>query len=228
MSDQPSILIVEDQKKVARLLSAYFLAEDFKVDVLHHGDQVISSVIENRPDIILLDIMLPGLDGVTICRHIRKIDTIPIIMITARVDETSILEGLETGADDYICKPFSPKQVVARVKTVLRRCGYDKAKAPRQVGLFSVQSDVRDVSIGSKLLNLTPVEFGILSIMMNRPNTIFSRQELLSMVQGYEHGGYERTIDTHIKNLRKKIASALPNQQVIVSVYGAGYKFCPE
>ena len=222
------LLTIDDSKAVRMIIKKAFKDFDIEIPEATNGVEGLAAASRESPDIILLDIMLPGLDGVTICRHIRKIDAIPIIMITARVDETSILEGLETGADDYICKPFSPKQVVARVKTVLRRCGYDKAKAVRQVGLFSVQSDVRDVSIGSKLMNLTPVEFGILSIMMNRPNTIFSRQELLSMVQGYEHGGYERTIDTHIKNLRKKIASALPNQQVIVSVYGAGYKFCPE
>ncbi|MBU1342506.1 MAG: winged helix-turn-helix domain-containing protein, partial [Proteobacteria bacterium] len=176
-------------------------------------------------DLILLDIMLPGMDGKKILREIRKFSSIPIIMLTARIEEIDILLGLELGADDYILKPFSPREVVARVKAVLRRTREDINPEKIIIGPFSLSPQCHEVKINDRVLKITPNEFGILKTMVSRPNRVFSRGELVGRVQGYNFDGYNRTIDTHIKNLRKKIAAHLPGTEVIHSVYGTGYKF---
>ena len=160
-----------------------------------------------------------------LCREIRQVSNIPIIMITARVEEIDRLLGLELGADDYICKPFSPREVVARVKTVFRRVHAEPQSNNLVVGSISLDDETHQVMIVNQVLNLTPNEFGLLKIMMSRPNRVFSRSELINRVQGYGFEGYDRTIDTHIKNLRKKIGRLLPGQEIISTVYGIGYKF---
>jgi two-component system response regulator BaeR len=219
------ILIVEDEQKIAELLCDYLQAAGFRASAQNNGERVIAQVKKDPPNLILLDIMLPGKDGMQLCREIRQFSNIPIIMITARVEEVDRLLGLELGADDYICKPFSPREVVARVRAVFRRVHAEPGADHLVVGSISLNAETHQVMINKKVLNLTPSEFGLLKIMMSRPNRVFSRSELISRVQGYEFEGYDRTIDTHIKNLRKKIARRLPGQEVISTVYGIGYTF---
>ena len=220
------ILIVEDEQKIAKLIGDYLEIAGFKTSRLERGDKVIPFIKRDRPDLILLDIMLPGMEGTDVCREIRKFANIPIIMITARVDEIDRLLGLELGADDYICKPFSPREVVARVKAVLRRA-FPKPDAKRRLnaGPLTLEEDTHQVLIDDYNLNLTPSEFGLLSVFMSYPNRVFSRSELLDKVQGYQFEGYDRTIDSHVKNLRKKIAAKIPDMEIISTVYGVGYKF---
>ena len=219
------ILVVEDEEKIAGLLCDYLKAAGFRTSTQNNGDHVLSQIQKGAPDLILLDIMLPGKDGMEICREIRQFSNVPIIMITARVEEIDRLLGLELGADDYICKPFSPREVVARVKAVLRRVRAKPRANHLVVGSISLDDETHQVMIDKNVLKLTPNEFGLLKIMMSRPNRVFTRSELINRVQGYDFEGYDRTIDTHIKNLRKKIARRLPGQDIISTVYGVGYKF---
>jgi two-component system response regulator BaeR len=226
---QEHILIVEDERKLADLLRDYLSEAGFTVTWLDRGDRVVSRVKQDPPALVLLDIMLPGMDGTEVCREIRKFSKIPILMITARVEEVDRIIGLELGADDYICKPFSPREVVARVKAVLRRAYSEPETTRLAVGPISLDETTRRVSVNDEeVLNLTPSEFGLLKIMMAHPGRVFSRGELLDKVQGYQFEGYDRTIDTHIKNIRKKIAEKLPEREVIHTVYGIGYKFDSE
>ena len=219
------ILIVEDEEKIARLLCDYLKESGFRTSTQGNGNHVIAQVKKDSPDLILLDIMLPGKDGMQLCREIRQVSSVPIIMITARVEEIDRLLGLELGADDYICKPFSPREVVARVKAVFRRVHTEPPMNNLVVGSISLDDETHQVAIGKQVLDLTPNEFGLLKVMMRRPNRVFSRSELINRVQGYDFEGYDRTIDTHIKNLRKKIAQKLPDQEIIGTVYGVGYRF---
>jgi len=220
------ILIVEDEQKIAKLIGDYLEMAGYKTSRLERGDKVIPFIKRDRPDLILLDIMLPGMEGTDVCREIRKFADIPIIMITARVEEIDRLLGLELGADDYICKPFSPREVVARVKAVMRRT-FPKPAAKKRLnaGPLTLEEDTHQVFIDDYNLNLTPSEFGLLSVFMSYPNRVFSRSELLDKVQGYQFEGYDRTIDSHVKNLRKKIAEKIPDMEIITTVYGVGYKF---
>jgi len=219
------ILIVEDEEKIASLLCDYLKEAGFRTSTQNNGDRVIAQIKKDPLDLILLDIMLPGKNGTELCREIRQFSNIPIIMITARVEEIDRLLGLELGADDYICKPFSPREVVARVKAIFRRLHAEPKTHNLVVGSISLDDKTHQVMIAKQLLNLTPNEFGLLKIMMSQPNRVFSRSELINRVQGYDFEGYDRTIDSHIKNLRKKIAQKLPGQEIISTVYGIGYKF---
>ena len=219
------ILIVEDEEKIASLLCDYLKEAGFRTSTQNNGDRVIAQIKKDPLDLILLDIMLPGKNGMELCREIRQFSNIPIIMITARVEEIDRLLGLELGADDYICKPFSPREVVARVKAIFRRLHAEPKTHNLVVGSISLDDKTHQVMIAKQLLNLTPNEFGLLKIMMSQPNRVFSRSELINRVQGYDFEGYDRTIDSHIKNLRKKIAEKLPGQEIISTVYGIGYKF---
>ena len=219
------ILVVEDEEKISRLLCDYLEKADYRTSIQSNGDHVISWIKKDMPDLILLDIMLPGMDGLELCREIRKFSNVPIIMITARVEEIDRLLGLELGADDYICKPFSPREVVARVKAIFRRMHAEKPTHSLVIGPISLDNETHQVMIDKQVLNLTPNEFELLKILMGRPNRVFSRSELINRVQGYDFEGYDRTIDTHIKNLRKKIGEQLPDQEIISTVYGVGYKF---
>jgi two-component system response regulator BaeR len=219
------ILIVEDEEKIASLLCDYLKEAGFRTSTQNDGDRVIAQIKKDPLDLILLDIMLPGKNGMELCREIRQFSNIPIIMITARVEEIDRLLGLELGADDYICKPFSPREVVARVKAIFRRLQAEPKTHNLVVGSISLDDKTHQVMIAKQLLNLTPNEFGLLKIMMSQPNRVFSRSELINRVQGYDFEGYDRTIDSHIKNLRKKIAEKLPGQEIISTVYGIGYKF---
>ncbi|MCP4715163.1 MAG: response regulator [Deltaproteobacteria bacterium] len=221
---QHHILIVEDEQKIALLIQDYLQQEKFRTTIISHGDQVLPAVRKSPPDLVLLDIMLPGLDGLAVCREIRKFSFLPIIMLTAKVEEIDRLLGLEMGADDYICKPFSPREVVARVKAVLRRTRPEPAEQKLVRGPLTLDADSRQATVNGTLLMLTPSEFKLLQVFMSTPNKVFSRDELVQRIQGYDYEGYERTVDSHIKNLRKKTAALLPGQEVIMTVYGVGYK----
>ncbi|NDV22921.1 response regulator [Desulfovibrio sp. JC022] len=229
---QEHLLIVEDEQDIAEILHDYLVREGYRVTVKHQGDGVVDFVKNNRLSVILLDIMIPGMDGKTICREVRTFSDIPILMITAKVEEIDRLIGFELGADDYICKPFSPREIVARVKAILRRipdtsssAGFESKKEKHlSAGPFELDKACRVASIKGVELQLTPSEFGILAVLMKRPGRVFSREQLIEITQGYTHEGYSRTIDFHIKNLRKKIAEQLPKQKIIQASYGAGYK----
>mgnify|MGYP001423430537 CR=1 FL=1 len=221
------VLVVEDETKLAVLLKEYLERANYRVTCLERGDQVIAYVKQHHPDLILLDLMLPGMDGMEVCRELRKFSTVPIIMITARVEEIDRLLGLELGADDYICKPYSPREVVARVKAVLRRLYAQPSEKRLTSGGIELNEDTHQVWVEGHEIKLTPSEFKLLKVVMAHPGRLFSRADLVNLVQGYEFEGYERTIDSHIKNLRKKISSAGLEREVIMAVYGEGYKFSP-
>lgn len=225
MNSNLNILIVEDEKKIADLLRDYLVQSGFSVTSYERGDQVVAHVRNKTTDLILLDIMLPGMGGIEICQQIRKFSNVPIIMVTARVEEIDRLIGLELGADDYICKPFSPREVVARVKAVLRRINPIQEEKTRTLRSITLDREKHVALVQGHELKLTPIEFGLLKTLMAHPDRIFSRNELIRTVSGYEFGGYDRTVDSHIKNLRKKISILLPDQQVIATVYGFGYRF---
>ena len=221
---QQRILIVEDEQKIARLLQDYLQQNGFQTTIIGRGDQVLPAIKKSPPDLVLLDIMLPGLDGMAVCREIRKFSFLPIIMLTAKTEELDRLLGLEMGADDYICKPFSPREVVARVKAVLRRTRPEPAEKKLVQGLLTLDADSRQVTVKGTPLEVTPSEFKLLQVFMSSPNKVFSRDELVQRIQGYDYEGYDRTVDSHIKNLRKKISAHLPGQDIITTVYGVGYK----
>ena len=218
------ILIVEDEPDIAGILRDYLVKEGCRVTVMAHGDEVVSFIRNGNLSMLLLDIMIPGMDGKTICREVRKFSDVPIIMITAKVEEVDRIIGFELGADDYICKPFSPREVVVRVKAVLRRSVTQPDEGILSRGPVRVDRASRMITVAGHELSFTPSEFDIFSIMMESPNRVFTRSQLIEAVQGYNYDGYERTIDFHIKNLRKKIAKYLPNQKIIQSSYGLGYK----
>jgi len=223
MTETANILIVEDEDKLAQLESDYLLNAGFTVDIIDNGDNVISSVKQQQPDLILLDLMLPGKDGLSICREIRSFSSVPIIMITARIEEIDRLLGLEMGADDYICKPFSLREMVARVKAVLRRQHLPVESPQSQV----IQLDNHSFRVLAKGLEieLTSVEFQLLQALHHQPGRIFSRAKLMNLIYSDQRVVSDRTIDSHIKKLRKKLSELLPDQELIHSVYGAGYRF---
>jgi two-component system response regulator BaeR len=218
------VLVVEDEAKIASLLRDYLEKSGYRASLIDRGDGVIPFIRNSHVDIILLDVMLPGMDGMDVCREIRKFSQVPVIMLTARVEEIDRLLGLELGADDYICKPFSPREVLARIRAVLRRVNPVVEGRTIRAGAIVMHEETREVSINGFALKLTPIEFGLLRIMLSHPGRVFSRSELVSRVQGYDYEGYDRTVDTHIKNLRRKMAEFLPGQDVICSVYGVGYR----
>ncbi|MBC7358392.1 two-component system, OmpR family, response regulator BaeR [Desulfacinum infernum DSM 9756] len=227
MADRITVLVVEDEAKIAGILKDYLEKSGYRAVVVDRGDAALDHVRRNPPGLILLDIMLPGLDGMSVCREIRSFSSVPIIMITARVEELDRLLGLELGADDYICKPFSPREVVARVRAVLRRSVASSAVETGtifRVGHITLNPETRQVVVHGREVRLTPSEFGLLKTLMSRPNRVFSRAELIGAVQGYDFDGYDRTIDSHVKNLRKKLARHLPDCEVISTIYGVGYR----
>jgi two-component system response regulator BaeR len=213
------ILIVEDEPKLAALVADYLRAEAFGVHLIDDGLRVVPWVRENKPDLILLDLMLPGRDGLEICRELRTFTDVPVVMVTARVEEIDRLVGLEAGADDYVCKPFSLRELVARVKAILRR----PRGAKRAAGLALDES--RHVAeLDGKALDLTPVEFRLLAMLAEAPGKVFSRTTLLERLYPDHRVVTDRTVDTHVKNLRRKIAEIRPSEDPIPSIYGVGYK----
>ena len=216
------ILIVEDELKLSSLLQDYLIQSGFEVTCLHDGADVQPWLAEHHTNLVLLDIMLPHKSGVDICKDIRKHSQLPVIMITAKVDEIDRLLGLELGADDYICKPFSPREVVARSKAVLRRSeGKDK---PADRGLV-LDVDTYKAMIHGTDLHLTAVEFQLLKVLSDQPGRIFSRSVLVDKIYSAGRVVSDRTIDSHIKKLRKKISVVVPDEELIHSLYAVGYKF---
>ena len=223
------ILVVEDEAKIARTLSLYLEQAGFSVTISPTGTDALPSFRRERPDLVILDLGLPGMDGLDVAREIRHEGNTPIIMLTARSEEADKLVGLELGADDYVTKPFSPREVVARVRTVLRRA----QPAPTQpeaitVGNISLDPARRTVQVSDRAVELTPSEFELLSAFVHHPGQVFTRLQLLDLTQGEAYDGYERTVDQHIKNLRKKIEPDPSNPRYILTVHGVGYKFSGE
>ena len=220
------ILIAEDEEKLAKLEADYLQNAGFSSDILTRGDAVVPWVKQNNPDLILLDLMLPGLDGLAICRQIRSFSSTPIIMVTARIEEIDRLLGLEMGADDYICKPFSLREMVARVKAVLRRL--QPINADLQTSVLKLDAHSFRVSAEGHEVELTTVEFQLLQALYQQPGRIFSRSKLMDMIYQDRRIVSDRTIDSHIKKLRKKLDGLLPGQELVQSVYGAGYRYDPQ
>jgi len=218
------ILIVEDEPKLAVLLADYLKASGFEVFTLPDGTHVDFWVRENKPNLIILDIMLPGRDGIEICKNIRIFSRVPIIMVTARIEEIDRLLGLELGADDYICKPFSPREVVARVKAVLRRA--NDGQAIQAQGLVLDEHTYR-ATLNGRNLELTAVEFKLLQLLVEHPSRIFNRQQIMERIYHEERFVSDRTVDSHIKKLRRKIETVDSQTTLIQSVYSVGYKFEP-
>jgi two-component system, OmpR family, response regulator BaeR len=217
-----NILIVEDEEKLAALLGDYLRQSGFDSHWLADGLSVVPQVRETPPDLILLDLMLPGRDGLEICKEIRSFSQVPIIMITARVEEIDRLLGLELGADDYICKPFSPREVVARVKSVLRRAADHQ---PAAAGPLTLDPERYLALLHGRDLELTAVEFKLLLFLFQNEGRIYSRGQLMDRIYPDQRIVSDRTIDSHIKKLRKKIAQVAPDEELIHSIYGVGYKY---
>ncbi|MEC8283640.1 MAG: response regulator [SAR324 cluster bacterium] len=218
-----TILIVEDEPKISHLLRDYLQQAGYETRESLNYDQIQCWVEQEEINLILLDWMLPGMSGLEICQQLRTISNVPILMITARVEEIDRLKGLDSGAEDYICKPFSPREVVARVKAVLRRTNHED-HAELIAGPLRLDQTTHQVWVDESEVVLTPNEFGVLRVLLQRPGKVWSRESLLQQVQGYQFNGYDRTIDTHVKNLRKKLAT-YGLESSIVTVYGIGYRF---
>ena len=224
---ETTVIVVEDEPKIAQLLSDYLQREGYRVTVLGEGTNAVETIREQQPSFLILDLMLPGKDGLTICKEVRQFSSLPLMMLTAKTDEIDRLIGLELGADDYVCKPFSPREVVARVKVILRRVSSPPASVSeneiryRNIALnvdrFKCEIDGRDI-------DLTPVEFRLLKTLMSHPGRVYSRDSLMELAYDDRRIVSDRTIDTHIKNLRKKMSAAGPDEEAIRSIYGVGYK----
>jgi two-component system response regulator BaeR len=227
--DKLRILLVEDEPDLAQVLVDYLVRDGFDASVEGNGAEALARIERSPPDLLLLDLMLPDLDGLSILREVRKFSELPVIMVTARVDEIDRLIGLELGADDYICKPYSPREVVARVKTVLRRLPHRTAsEAPNPAtrpSLIEIDADTWQVRIQGQRLELTPKEFKLLQALADKPGRVFSRSHLLDLIYEDNLDVSERAVDSHMKNLRKKLSNALPEREIIRSVYGVGFVF---
>jgi len=221
-----TILIIEDEPELVKVLRSYLEQAGFNVLAAYRGDAGLSTWEHKRPDLVILDLNLPGMDGLDVAREIRRKSNTPIIMLTARVEETDQLIGLELGADDYIAKPFSPRIVIARVRALLRRTSI-KPSATQVVRIadLEIDFDAHSVSRNNEQINLTPTEFNLLSTMAEQPGRAFSRLQLLEASQGTTYEGYERTIDAHIKNLRAKLEIDPKEPRYIETVFGVGYRF---
>lgn len=222
------ILIVEDDIKTANLLQLYLRQAGYKADTANDGYTGLDMARKLQPDLVILDLMLPHLDGLDICRLIRMESDVPIIILTAKSTEDDVLRGLDLGADDYISKPFSPREVIARVRTVLRRVqDHDSGSGQRELtfGALVINLTRHEVVIGGKVVHLTPKEFKLLETLAKEPGRAFSRLELVERAFGYDYEGLERTVDAHVMNLRKKIEKDHTNPIYVETVYGVGYRF---
>ena len=220
------ILIIEDELELVKILRSYLENAGFNVVTALRGDSGFTAWKNERPDLILLDLNLPGMDGIDIAKNIREVDETPIIMLTARVEDTDRIIGLELGADDYVTKPFSPREVVARVKAVLRRAGKEASPSTYiEIKDLVIDADSFKVKQSDEVLELTRTEFAILQALAEHPGKVFSRLQLLDASQGEAFEGYERTIDAHIKNLRSKLGDKAESPTYIETVFGVGYRF---
>jgi two-component system alkaline phosphatase synthesis response regulator PhoP len=223
------ILVVDDEAEIVRLVRAYLESAGFAVVTASEGYQALAVFRHERPNLVVLDLNLPGMNGLDVCRVLRRDSDIPIIMLTARIEETDRLIGLELGADDYIVKPFSPREVVARVRTVLRRAEGAPVR-PEVISSAGVMLDLtqRAASLNGQPLDLTTMEFDLLALLMQHPGQVFTRLQLLERTQGVAYEGYERTIDVHIKNLRKKLGDDSQEPRFIETIRSVGYRFIRE
>jgi two-component system response regulator BaeR len=215
------VLVVEDDAKIAQLLLDYLRSEGFEAEAVGDGQQALALIRHRVPAAIVLDLMLPGLDGLGVCRAVRSFSDVPILMLTARVEEVDRLLGLDSGADDYVCKPFSPREVVARVRALLRRAQGQLLPATP----WSIDDEGLRIAWRGQWLALTALEFRMLRLLLGRPGRVFSRAQLLDTVHAEQRDVSDRAIDSHIKNLRRKIALAEPGSECLASVYGVGYRF---
>jgi len=216
------VLVIEDDAKIARLLLDYLRNEGYEASSEADGRVGLRQVEQSSPDLVILDLMLPGLDGIGVCKAVRRFSDVPVLMLTARVDEVDRLLGLDTGADDYVCKPFSPREVMARVRALLRRA---EGRVSTSSVPWSVDDDAQRISWSGNLLPLTPLEFRLLKRLVSYPGRVYSREQLLDGVHADLSDSSDRAIDSHIKNLRRKIQAIDPDCECIASVYGVGYRF---
>ena len=220
-----TILVVDDEKQIVEVLSAYLEREDYRVMAAYDGRTALDIALREKPDLILLDLMLPEVNGFEVCRILRNSSSVPIIMLTARDEETDKILCLEVGADDYITKPFSPREVLARVRAVLRRTAGEPANQERiKIGELDIDLAKHEVTKAGLPISLTPTEFKILEAMAKNPGRVFTRLQLIDYAQGYSFEGYERTIDAHVKNLRHKIEDDPKKPGYIVTIFGVGYR----
>jgi DNA-binding response OmpR family regulator len=221
-----TIMVVDDEKRLVSLVESYLSQEGYRVVSAHNGKDALGVARREKPDLIVLDVMMPEMDGYEFMRKHRTDSNTPIILLTARVDDEEKVIGLEVGADDYMTKPFRPRELVARVRAVLRRVG-EKEPAAKVLKAADIllDRDSRTVKVGEYFVDLTPSEFDILAALMASPGRVYSRLDLLDIVQGIRYEGYERTIDTHVKNLRGKIEKSPRSPKYIETVYGVGYRF---
>jgi two-component system alkaline phosphatase synthesis response regulator PhoP len=222
----PKILVVDDEPQIVSIVKAYLEKAGYPVVTAKDGPGAVSAFQREKPGLMILDLNLPGMDGLDVCRVIRRESNIPILMLTARVEEADRLVGLELGADDYVVKPFSPREVVARVRTILRRAS-DAPVKPAVIRVADLVIDLEQhrVERGGAAIELTPTEFDILVTLARQPKRVLSRLQIMEQAQGSAYEGYERTIDAHIKNLRAKIEPDPRNPQYIETVFGIGYRF---
>ncbi|WP_162651424.1 response regulator [Lentilitoribacter sp. Alg239-R112] len=221
------IMIVEDEEALAEVLKDYLARNDMRATILLDGHNAVKRILEEAPDLVILDVMLPGEDGLSICRKVRDRSDVPIILETARVEEIDRLLGLELGADDYICKPWSPREVVARVKAILRRTSRsnDVDESVSEEGGLQLNEENWSVSFDNQLLDFTRREFQLLSILYKRPGRVFSRAQLLELAFPDDAMVFDRTVDSHIKNIRQKLKPHSQDGEIIRSVYGVGYAY---
>ena len=221
----PKIMVVDDENHIVELARLYLSREGYEVEGVGDGTQAVARFGQLKPDLVILDIMLPGTDGLTICKEIRKQSQVPIIMLTARDEITDKVVGLEVGADDYLTKPFHPQELVARAKALLRRARIepDQPKLIR-AGLLEVDLERHEVRYGKERVQLRPKEFDLLTLLSRHPGRVFQRSELLDLVWGYDFPGYTRTVDVHVQQLREKLAAANITDPSIQTVWGVGYR----
>jgi DNA-binding response OmpR family regulator len=222
-----TVLVVEDEMKIARVARDYLEHAGFKVIVTGDGESAIGIAPGLKPDLVVLDLGLPGKDGLDVARELRRTSNVPIVMLTARGDESDRIVGLELGADDYIVKPFSPKELVARVRAVLRRTNFARTVGPEVLRVAEVEVDVprMRVTVDRRGVDLTPTEFDLLTTLMREPGRVFTRSQLLDAVHGVAFESYERAIDAHVKNIRRKIEPSPGQPRYILTVHGIGYRF---
>ncbi|MAO38787.1 MAG: two-component system response regulator BaeR [Pseudohongiella sp.] len=225
-AESPLILIVEDEPRLSSLMKDYLEASGYRTRIVDQGNEVLTVVRQQPPALIVLDLMLPGRDGLDVCRELRTFSDVPVIMVTARVEEIDRLLGLELGADDYLCKPFSPRELVSRVKAILRRVGRQEPANSSKEGLI-IDEEAYTVSLNGKSLAVTPVEMRLLKTMVAVPGRVFSRDQLLDHAYVDHRVVTDRAVDSHIRNLRRKLEQAYPDKDLIHSVYGVGYKYEP-
>ncbi len=222
MTSPRQVLVVEDDATIAQLLLDYLRNEGFEANAIADGQVALEAIERSPPALVILDLMLPGLDGLSVCKAVRKFSDMPILMLTARIDEIDRLLGLDTGADDYVCKPFSPREVMARVRALVRRADGTLKSATQS---WEVDNDALRIGWRGVWLPLTALEFRMLRLLMSQPGRVFSRAQLLDCAHADLRDVSDRAIDSHVKNLRRKIQTVEPDHECITSVYGVGYRF---